>query len=126
MFRKRRIVGDYSNRRSFLVEKSMQMHLKNGSDLGFRTRCLQHRSGRRSGVEFGSVLASNGGPFSNIEKMNLELFSRSIGYNSYFYLDQESMTLKTIKAFLKSRGPSFLEVKIKIDKSENKLPRPKD
>ena len=66
------------------------------------------------------------GQSTNIEKMNLELFSRSIGYNSYFYLDQESMTLKTIKAFLKSRGPSFLEVKIKIDKSENKLPRPKD
>ena len=69
---------------------------------------------------------SVGGQSTNIEKMNLELFSKSIGYNKYFYLDQESMTLKTIKAFLKSRGPSFLEVKIKIDKSKNKLPRPKD
>ena len=46
-----------SNRRSFLVVKFMQNRLKNGSDLGFRTWCLQNRSGWRSGVEFGSILA---------------------------------------------------------------------
>ena len=69
---------------------------------------------------------SVGGQSTNIENMNLKLFSKSVGYNSYFYLEKKNKFLKTINAFLKSNGPSFLEVKIKINKSENKLPRPKD
>lgn len=69
---------------------------------------------------------SVGGQSTNIDKMNLELFSKSVGYKKYFYLNQKNKSLDIIKAFLKSAGPSFLEVNIKLDKSENKLPRPKD
>ena len=88
--------------------------------------------GKYSKKNFKYILLNNnshesvGGQSTNIDKMKLKLFAESVGYNKYFYLDEKSKSLRIIKAFLKSRGPSFLEVNIKINKSENKLPRPKD
>tara|TARA_B100001057_G_scaffold446700_1_gene485526 strand:+ start:23425 stop:24537 length:1113 start_codon:yes stop_codon:yes gene_type:complete len=69
---------------------------------------------------------SVGGQSTNIDKMKLKLFAESVGYKKYFYLYEKNKSLKTIKAFLKCDGPSFLEVNIKMNKSENELPRPKD
>ena len=69
---------------------------------------------------------SVGGQSTNIDKMKLKLFAESVGYKKYFYLYEKNKSLKTIKAFLKCDGPSFLEVNIKMKKSENELPRPKD
>ncbi len=69
---------------------------------------------------------SVGGQTTNIENINLKLFSKSIGYKKYFYLNQKSRAHQTIKSFLAHKGPSFLEVDIKINLADNDLPRPKD
>ena len=48
----------------------------------------------------------------------------------FFFVYEEhrksKIAVTLIKSFLKCDGPVFLEVKIRINKSENKLPRPKD
>tara|TARA_B100000767_G_scaffold268240_1_gene288188 strand:+ start:2643 stop:3755 length:1113 start_codon:yes stop_codon:yes gene_type:complete len=69
---------------------------------------------------------SVGGQITNISNMNLKLFSKSLGYKKYFLLSKRNETKNLIKSFLKCDGPVFLEVKIRINESENKLPRPKD
>ena len=69
---------------------------------------------------------SVGGQGTNIEKVDLKSFSKSVGYKKYFHLSKKADAPKIIKSFLKQDGPSFLEVDIKINKEENDLPRPKD
>ncbi len=69
---------------------------------------------------------SVGGQSTNIENVNLKLFSKSVGYKKYFRLSEKSNASERIKSFLKQDGPSFLEVDIKINKDENDLPRPKN
>lgn len=69
---------------------------------------------------------SVGGQTTNIESINLKLFSKSIGYKKYFYLNQRKKANKIIKSFLAHKGPSFLEVSIKVNLSDNDLPRPKN
>lgn len=69
---------------------------------------------------------SVGGQQTNIENINLNLFSKSLGYKKYFYLNDKKKINKIIKNFLKFKGASFLEVDIKINEIENELPRPKD
>ena len=69
---------------------------------------------------------SVGGQPTNIERINLKLFVKSLGYKKYFYLDAKNKSEKTIKSFLSYKGASFLEANIKINEIENELPRPKD
>jgi phosphonopyruvate decarboxylase len=69
---------------------------------------------------------SVGGQTTNIEQIKLNLFSKAVGYKNYFCLSRKKDTNKILKKFFNSRGLSFLEVKIKINNSENNLPRPKD
>ena len=69
---------------------------------------------------------SVGGQETNIKKMNLNLFSKSIGFKNYYYLKNKKNLLNMVKKFLKSQGQSFLEVNIKKNILENDLPRPKD
>ena len=69
---------------------------------------------------------SVGGQTTNIENINLKLFSKSIGYKKYFYLNQSKKADQTLKSFLAHKGPSFLEVHIKVNLSDNNLPRPKN
>ena len=73
-----------------------------------------------------NVHESVGGQTTNIENINLKLFSKSVGYKKYFYLNQRKKSNQTIKSFLAHQGPSFLEVSIKVNLADNNLPRPKD
>jgi len=50
---------------------------------------------------------------TSISKINLKMFSKSIGYKNYFMIRNKSQIEKTLKKFLNCNGPSFLEVKIK-------------
>ena len=69
---------------------------------------------------------SVGGQKTNIEKLNLKLFTKSLGYKKYFYLSNKNKSKEIIKKFLKSQISSFLHVDIKVNDIENELPRPKD
>lgn len=69
---------------------------------------------------------SVGGQTTNIENINLKLFSKSVGYKKYFYLNQRKKSHQIIKSFLAHKGPSFLEVNIKVNLADNNLPRPKN
>ena len=69
---------------------------------------------------------SVGGQNTNIERINLKLFAKSIGYKKYFYLENKLKLSGILKSFLRSRSSCFLEVNIKKNDKENKLPRPKN
>ena len=69
---------------------------------------------------------SVGGQTTNIDNVDLDLFSKSLGYKSFFYLNKKNNIDKTLKKFLNYNGSSFLEVKVQPNKLENDLPRPKD
>ena len=56
---------------------------------------------------------SVGGYKTHCNKINIKDFSKSIGFKDYFHIDKKSNLNKKIKIFLKSKGPSFLEVIIK-------------
>ena len=100
---------------SFLMHMGSAVSIANYSKKNFKYILLNNKSHE-----------SVGGQSTNIDKMNVKLFAKSVGYKKYFYLSKKSDSLKVIKSFLKSDGPSFLEVDIKINKLENELPRPKD
>ena len=44
----------------------------------------------------------------------------------YFYLNKRKKSNQVIKSFLAHKGPSFLEVSIKLNLADNNLPRPKN
>jgi len=56
---------------------------------------------------------SVGGQPTSINNINLKNFALSIGYKNYYLLNKNKSIDKTIKLFMNSKGPSFLEVKIK-------------
>ena len=60
-----------------------------------------------------------------INKIDFKNLSKSLGFKN-FYLIKEKKDIKIkISSFLKSQGPSFLHVKVKVGTIKN-LPRPKD
>ena len=56
---------------------------------------------------------SVGGQPTIASNINIKKFSNSLGYKNYYLLSKESNINSTLKRFLKSKGPSFLEVKIR-------------
>ncbi len=52
---------------------------------------------------------------TSIDKINLKLFSKSIGYKNYFVIESHEKIKNTLNKFMVSKGPSFLEVKISSD-----------
>ena len=68
---------------------------------------------------------SVGGQKTLIETLNLEKFSKAIGFKNYIKIDKKDSIEKKLVFFLKRKGPSFLEVKIKC-KSMNNLIRPEN
>ncbi len=88
--------------------------------------------GKYSGENFKYILLNNkvhesvGGQSTNIEKVKLKEFSKSVGYKKYFYIKNKNNCLNILKKFLKFKGSCFLEVNIEINKQENDLPRPKN
>ena len=68
---------------------------------------------------------SVGGQSTYISSMNLEKFSKSIGFKKFYSIDSSRNLSKKIKNFINSKTLSFLEVKVANSKIKN-LPRPKD
>ena len=68
---------------------------------------------------------SVGGQSTNVKNIDLDMFSKSLGFKKYFLINSKINIKKKINIFLKSKGPNFLEVKIK-SQSINKLGRPKN
>ena len=68
---------------------------------------------------------SVGGQPTNIQYLNIEFLVKSGKYKQFFRINKKSQIKKTLKKFLNSRGPSFLEVM--IDQGTiNNLGRPKN
>lgn len=59
---------------------------------------------------------------TSISKINLKMFSKSIGYKNYFLIKDKDQVEKILKKFINCDGPSFLEVRIKTG-SLSKLKR---
>ncbi|MFL2889798.1 MAG: phosphonopyruvate decarboxylase [Pelagibacteraceae bacterium] len=68
---------------------------------------------------------SVGGQTTTAAGIDFLKLSKSIGYKKYFKINNKNNFEKTIKKFVKSRGPSLLEVRI-ASKSMKNLSRPKD
>ena len=68
---------------------------------------------------------SVGGQKTNMEKINLKKISIGLGYTSYHLINQVKKINSILKIFLKKKGLSLLEVKIK-EGSISELKRPKD
>ena len=68
---------------------------------------------------------SVGGQPTGAEKIDFLGLSKSLGYKNYFCLDNEKKLKNYITKFIKSSGPSLLEVRIKKESLMN-LSRPKD
>ena len=67
---------------------------------------------------------SVGGQPTYIENLNLKKLINSVNYKNYFKISSKSQVSKTLRKFLNSKGPSFLEVCINQGSIEN-LGRPK-
>ena len=68
---------------------------------------------------------SVGGQITTASGINFKDLSNSLGYKSYFSLNLNKNTDKTVDLFLRSSGPSLLEVKISSGSIDG-LTRPKD
>mgnify|MGYP006095184735 CR=1 FL=1 len=68
---------------------------------------------------------SVGGQTTNINNVNIKQLVLSVGYKNYFEIKDKKNIILVIKKFLKSEGPSFLEVKIDKGTLEN-LTRPRN
>jgi len=62
---------------------------------------------------------------TSINNINLKNYALSVGYKKYYLLNKKKLINQTIKLFMNSNGPSFLEVKIKPGSLKN-LPRIKN
>lgn len=69
---------------------------------------------------------SVGGQSTNIENFDIKLFSKSLGYDKFFHIDEIKKTKKILQKFLDHKKSSFMLVDINTNKSENQLPRPKN
>ena len=70
-----------------------------------------------------SAHESVGGQKTIADQINFSLLSKSLGFKSYALIKNKNNYEKNIIKFLKSSGPSFLEVKIQV-KSMKNLSRP--
>ena len=68
---------------------------------------------------------SVGGQKTNMEKVKLKQISLGLGYKNYSLLSSKNKIISTLKNFLRKKGPSLLEVKIRTG-SINNLTRPKN
>ena len=68
---------------------------------------------------------SVGGQKTFSEKNNFKLLAKSFGYKNFYKINNTNNISKVLNNFLKSKGPSMLEVVIKQGAPKN-LPRPKN
>ena len=68
---------------------------------------------------------SVGGQTTTAGGIDFKKLSKSIGYKNYFKIDDKNKIKLKIKKFIRTKGPSLLEVKINNGALEN-LSRPKN
>jgi len=68
---------------------------------------------------------SVGNQKTRVDKINFRVFTKSLGYKNYYLIKDRQEIVKILKKFIKSIGPSFLEVKINPG-TLNNLQRPKN
>ena len=99
---------------------ALLMHLGSMANIGFNgNKNCKHIILNNNSHE------SVGGQKTNIERVNLKKVSKGLNYKSYTLLTSKSKITSTLKNFLKKKGPSMLEVKIRIGSMKN-LKRPKN
>lgn len=87
--------------------------------------------GNYGGKYFKYILLNNsshesvGGQLTLAKNINFKKISSSFGFRNFFHIDNIKNLEKKLKIFLKSKGPSFLEIKIKNETLKN-LQRPKN
>jgi phosphonopyruvate decarboxylase len=85
--------------------------------------------GRLAKKNFKYILLNNsahesvGGQKTFADQINFSLLSKSLGFKSYVLIKSKKNYEKILIQFLKSSGPSFLEVKIQVKAIKN-LSRP--
>ncbi len=111
----------HSNKITYCLDGdgSVLMHLGSLRTIGFlKKKNFKHIILNNNSHE------SVGGQPTNFDGIDLEKFSKSIGYKNYFQIQNKFILKKILKKFLTSKGPSLLEVKIQ-NISLNNLSRPK-
>lgn len=99
---------------------SILMHMGSLASIGtFGRKNIKHIILNNYGHE------SVGGQKTFSENINFRLVSKGMGYKKYFFLDKNKKMENVIKQFLRSKGPSLLEVII-LQKSMKNLERPKN
>mgnify|MGYP001979277124 FL=1 len=68
---------------------------------------------------------SVGGQSTYAKNMNLEKFSKALGFKKFLFIKNKKDLKKKINNFLNGNTLSFLEVRVSNSKTKN-LPRPKD
>ena len=92
---------------------------------------VNHKYRKDKQKNFKHILLNNyshesvGGQTTNIEIDNIKNLIKAAGYRNYFKISNKKNINNIMKSFLKSKGPSFLEIKIDNGSIEN-LKRPKD
>jgi phosphonopyruvate decarboxylase len=99
---------------------SILMHLGSLMTIGFlKNKNLKHIILNNNSHE------SVGGQTTNAAGINFKELALSIGYRNYFKIINKKELSKNLRKFIKTNGPSLLEVKIK-NGSLKKLSRPKN
>lgn len=99
---------------------SMLMHMGSLFSLGF-----YGKKNLKYIVLNNNTHESVGGQKTNVKNINFKKLSQSLKFKNFFRINQKKDLVKKLKIFLKSKGPSFLEVNIQ-SKSMQNLTRPKD
>lgn len=99
---------------SFIMHMGALSILKNFNSSNFKYILIDNEAHESIGVQ----------PIS-INKMNFLKLSKSFGFKNFYLINSKTKIKKNITKFLKTKGPSFMHVKIKVGTIKN-LPRPKD
>ena len=99
---------------SFIMHLGALSILRNFNSPNFKYILIDNESHESIGVQ----------PIS-INKIDFKKLSESLGFKNFYLIESKNEIKKKVNQFLKSKGPSFLHVKIKIGSIKN-LPRPKD
>ena len=112
-----------SNRKTICLDGdgSLLMHLGSMNIINNKIRTSKFKHILLNNFSHESV----GGQTTNSNKINFSKLTKSIGYKKYFCIKNNNEVTSKLSSFLKSSGPSFLEVLIKPGTIE-KLGRPKN
>ena len=128
------MIGGMGHASSVSLTRSLSKNKKNIICLDGDGSLLMHMGslftiGTYAKKNFKHILFNNGshesvgGQDTNAKLINFKNLVLSLGYKNYFLLQSKSNIKSKIKNFLKSKGPSFLEVKINNGSIKN-LDRP--